>query len=114
PHVDVLLADFASLDAVRGLAREFCDRYPALHLLVNNAGITMTTRVLTVDGYESTLAVNHLAPFLLTHLLRERLLASGPARIVNVASDAHRFVPGGFDSADPMADRGFGFPGIVN
>jgi retinol dehydrogenase-12 len=114
PRVDVLLADFASLDAVRGLAREFCERYPALHLLVNNAGITMTTRVLTVDGYESTLAVNHLAPFLLTHLLRERLLASGPARIVNVASDAHRFVPGGFDFADPMAERGFRFPATVN
>ena len=112
PRVDVLLADFASLDAVRGLAREFCDRYPALHLLVNNAGIAMTERVLTVDGYESTLAVNHLAPFLLTHLLRERLLASGHARIVNVASDAHKFVRG-FDFADPMAERGFGFPKAV-
>jgi len=112
PRVDVLLADFASLDAVRGLAREFCDRYSALHLLVNNAGIAMTERVLTVDGYESTLAVNHLAPFLLTHLLRERLLASGPARIVNVASDAHKFVRG-FDFADPMAERGFGFPKAV-
>jgi NAD(P)-dependent dehydrogenase (short-subunit alcohol dehydrogenase family) len=112
PNVDVLLADFASLDAVRGLAREFCERYPALHLLVNNAGVTMTSRVLTVDGYETTLAVNHLAPFLLTHLLRERLLASGPARIVNVASDAHRFVRG-FDFDDPMSERGFGFPTTV-
>jgi retinol dehydrogenase 12 len=113
PRVDVLLADFASLDAVRGLAREFSERYPALHLLVNNAGIAMTERVLTVDGFESTLAVNHLAPFLLTHLLRERLLASGAARVVNVASDAHRFVPGGFDFADPMAERGFRFPRTV-
>ena len=112
PRVDVLLADFASLEAVRGLAREFCERYPALHLLVNNAGVAMTERLLTVDGYETTLAVNHLAPFLLTHLLRERLLASGPARIVNVASDAHRFV-GGFDFADPMAERGFRFPKAV-
>lgn len=112
PRVDVLLADFASLEAVRGLAREFCDRYPALHLLVNNAGVAMTERVLTVDGYEATLAVNHLAPFLLTHLLRERLLASGPARIVNVASDAHKFV-GGFDFADPMAERGFRFPRTI-
>jgi NAD(P)-dependent dehydrogenase (short-subunit alcohol dehydrogenase family) len=72
----------------------------------------MTSRVLTVDGYESTLAVNHLAPFLLTHLLRDRLLASGPARIVNVASDAHKFVPG-FDFADPMSERGFRFPTTV-
>jgi NAD(P)-dependent dehydrogenase (short-subunit alcohol dehydrogenase family) len=113
PNVDVLLADFASLDAVRGLAREFCERYPALHLLVNNAGVTMTSRVLTVDGYETTLAVNHLAPFLLTHLLRERLLASPSARIVNVASDAHRFT-GRFDFDDPMSERGFGFPTTVS
>jgi retinol dehydrogenase 12 len=111
-RVDVLLADFASLDAVRALAREFCDRYPALHLLVNNAGVVMTQRTLTADGYETTLAVNHLAPFLLTHLLRERLLASGPARIVNVASDAHKFVPRGFDFDDPMAERHFGFPTV--
>jgi retinol dehydrogenase 12 len=112
-RVDVLLADFASLDAVRGLAREFCERYPALHLLVNNAGVVMTERTLTVDGYETTLAVNHLAPFLLTHLLRERLLATGPFRVVNVASDAHRFVAGGFDFDDPMSERKFGFPAFL-
>jgi retinol dehydrogenase-12 len=113
PHVDVLLADFASLQAVRGLAREFCERYPALHLLVNNAGVVMTQRTLTVDGHETTLAVNHLAPFLLTHLLRERLLAGAPARVVNVASDAHRFVTIGFDFDDPMAERKFGFPSFI-
>ena len=113
PHVDVLLADFASLQAVRELAREFCDRYPALHLLVNNAGLVMTERKLTVDGHETTLAVNHLAPFLLTHLLRERLRAAAAARIVNVASDAHRFVATGFDFDDPMAERKFGFPSFI-
>jgi len=112
PRVDVLLADLASLAAVRALAREFCDRYPALHLLVNNAGVVMTERTLTPDGYETTLAVNHLAPFLLTHLLRERLLASGAVRVVNVASDAHRFV-GGFDFDDPMSEHKFGFPQFV-
>jgi NAD(P)-dependent dehydrogenase (short-subunit alcohol dehydrogenase family) len=113
PRVDVLLADFASLEAVRGLAREFSDRYPSLDLLVNNAGLVMRERALTADGHETTLAVNHLAPFLLTHLLRERLLASGAARVVNVASDAHKFVPGGFDFDDPMSERGFGFPTVV-
>jgi NAD(P)-dependent dehydrogenase (short-subunit alcohol dehydrogenase family) len=113
PHVEVMLADFASLQAVRGLAREFCERYPALHLLVNNAGVVMTQRTLTVDGHETTLAVNHLAPFLLTHLLRERLLAGAPARVVNVASDAHKFVAAGFDFDDPMAERKFGFPSFV-
>lgn len=113
PRVDVLLADFASLDAVRGLAREFGERYPVLDLLVNNAGLVMRERVLTTDGYETTLAVNHLAPFLLTHLLRKPLLASGSARIVNVASDAHKFVPGGFSFDDPMSERGFRFPTLV-
>jgi NAD(P)-dependent dehydrogenase (short-subunit alcohol dehydrogenase family) len=112
PRVDVLLADFASLEAVRGLAREFQDRYPRLDLLVNNAGLVMRERVLTADGYETTLAVNHLAPFLLTHLLRERLLASESARVVNVASDAHRFARR-FDFDDPMSERGFGFPTVV-
>lgn len=114
PRVDVLLADFASLEAVRGLAREFQERYPTLDLLVNNAGLVMTERTLTADGYETTLAVNHLAPFLLTHLLRERLLASDAARVVNVASDAHRFARrGGFDFDDPMSERGFGFPSTI-
>ncbi len=112
PRVDVLLADFASLEAVRGLAREFCERYPSLDLLVNNAGLVMRERILTADGYETTLAVNHLAPFLLTHLLRERLLASPSARVVNVASDAHRFARR-FDFDDPMSERGFGFPTVV-
>ena len=112
-EIDVLLADFASLEAVRGLAREFGERHPALHLLVNNAGVVMTERRLTVDGHETTLAVNHLAPFLLTHLLRERLLAGAPARVVNVSSDAHRFVPG-FDFDDPMSERKFGFPSALS
>jgi len=112
PDVEVLLADFASLEAVRGLAREFSERHPALHLLVNNAGIVMTRRELTADGHETTLAVNHLAPFLLTNLLRAPLLAGAPARIVNVSSDAHRFVKA-FDFDDPMSERGYGFPTVL-
>jgi NAD(P)-dependent dehydrogenase (short-subunit alcohol dehydrogenase family) len=112
-RVDVLLADFASLDAVRGLAAQVLERYPKLHLLVNNAGVVHTSRRTTGDGYESTLAVNHLAPFLLTALLRERLVESAPARIVNVASEAHRFVSG-FDFDDPMSLRKFGFPPVVS
>ncbi len=107
--VEVLLGDFACLDAVRELACQASERFPELHLLVNNAGVVMTERQLTVDGYETTLAVNHVAPFLLTHLLREPLLAGAPSRIVNVASDAHHFVSG-FDFDDPMSERRFGFP----
>ena len=108
-EVDVELLDLADMSSVRAFAAHW--RAP-LHLLVNNAGVVMTERSLTVDGYETTLAVNHLAPFLLTHLLRERLLASGPARVVNVASDAHRMVSG-FDFDDPMSERKFGFPSFV-
>ena len=73
------------------------------------AGNPAIQRTLTVDGYETTLAVNHLAPFLLTHMLRERLLAAGSARIVNVASDAHRFVARGARAVAARrggADRG--------
>jgi NAD(P)-dependent dehydrogenase (short-subunit alcohol dehydrogenase family) len=113
--VEVLLADFASLEAVRGLAREACERFPKLDLLVNNAGLVMTERRLTADGFETTLAVNHIAPFLLTHLLRAPLLAAAPSRIVYVASDAHKFVgSGGFDFDDPMSVNGFRFPSTIS
>jgi NAD(P)-dependent dehydrogenase (short-subunit alcohol dehydrogenase family) len=86
------------------LRGEFCARHPALHLLVNNAGPLMTERQLTSDGREMTLGVNHIAPFLLTNLLRAPLFAGAPSRVVNVASDAHRFV-GGFDFDDPMGEQ---------
>jgi NAD(P)-dependent dehydrogenase (short-subunit alcohol dehydrogenase family) len=62
----------------------------ALHVLLNNAGVVMLRRTLSVDGIEMTFAVNHLAYFLLTNMLLDKLKESTPARIVNVASDAHR------------------------
>ncbi len=86
--VDLLLADFASLQAVRQLASEFQQRYNRLDVLVNNAGSFFGQRILSTDGYEMTFAVNHLASFLLTNLLLDTLKASTPARIVNVSSDA--------------------------
>lgn len=86
--VDLLLADLASQASIRQLAAEVLTRYPQVHVLLNNAGISPNKRVLTADGIESTFAVNHLAPFLLTHLLLERLKASAPARVVTVASTA--------------------------
>jgi NAD(P)-dependent dehydrogenase (short-subunit alcohol dehydrogenase family) len=89
--VDLLLADLGSLVQVRQLAREFETRHPRLHVLVNNAGTIFPARKRTEDGFETTFSVNHLAPFLLTSLLMERLKASAPARIVNVASASHRF-----------------------
>jgi retinol dehydrogenase 12 len=85
-----LRADFASLSQVRGLARELLERHPRIDVLVNNAGLVAGRRSLTEDGYETTFAVNHLAPFLLTNLLLERLIASAPARVVTTSSDAHR------------------------
>jgi len=89
PNVDLLLADLSSQQEVRRLASDFKRKYSQLHVLLNNAGGTFTTRQLSVDGIEMTFALNHLAYFLLTNLLLDTLKASAPARIVNVSSDAH-------------------------
>lgn len=96
--VESALADFASLAAVRGLAETVLARHDRLDLLVNNAGFIARNYQLSPDGYELTFAVNHLAPFLLTNLLLERLHASArpdmtaeeTPRIVTVASQSHR------------------------
>ncbi|HLV97452.1 MAG TPA: SDR family oxidoreductase [Ktedonobacterales bacterium] len=88
-NVDVLLADLSSQASIRQLAGDITERYPQVHVLVNNAGVFMLKRRETVDGLEMTFAVNHLAPLLLTQLLLEKLRASAPARIVNVCSGAH-------------------------
>jgi NAD(P)-dependent dehydrogenase (short-subunit alcohol dehydrogenase family) len=100
-RVDLLLADLSSLSEVRTLAREFLATHPALHVLVTPA--RWSSRTTTVDGFEKTFAVNHLAYFLLTNLLLPRLRASAPARIVNVASEAHRF--GSLDLADLQSEK---------
>jgi retinol dehydrogenase 12 len=84
------LADFASLAAVRRLAASVLAAHDRLDLLVNNAGLIAPRFQLSEDGCELTMAVNHLAPFLLTNLLLDRLRASAPARVVTVASQAHR------------------------
>lgn len=88
--VESALADFTSLAAVRGLAETVLARHDRLDVLVNNAGFIARTYQLSPDGYELTFAVNHLAPFLLTNLLLERLRSSAPSRIVTVASQSHR------------------------
>ncbi len=89
-RVELLTAELASLAGVRGLAESFLARFGRLDVLLNNAGVFLDRRSQTVDGFETTFAVNHLAPFLLTHLLRPALEASAPARIVTVSSGAHR------------------------
>lgn len=91
PCVRLFQADFERLADVRRVADELSETLPQIDVLLNNAGVTMLSRSETPDGYETTFAVNHLAPFLLTNLLMPKLLARPGARIVNVASHAHRF-----------------------
>jgi NAD(P)-dependent dehydrogenase (short-subunit alcohol dehydrogenase family) len=89
-RVDIALADFSRLAEVRRLADEILTGHDRLDRLVNNAGLLSPRYRLSADNFELTFAVNHLAPFLLTTLLLDRLKASAPARIVTVASEAHR------------------------
>jgi NAD(P)-dependent dehydrogenase (short-subunit alcohol dehydrogenase family) len=105
PHVEVHLADLSRQADVRALAAEVLATYPRLHVLVNNAGAVYARRELTDDGIERTLAVNHVAPFLLTQLLLPRLEASPAARVVNVNSKVHE--QGRLDPADLQPARGY-------
>ena len=87
--VELVVFDLADLSSVRQGAADILSRCPRVDVLVNNAGLTLSERQETVDGYEATFAINHLGPFLLTQLLLPRLEASAPSRIINVASTAH-------------------------
>ena len=88
-RVQLVVFDLADLSSVRRGAAEILEQAPRLDVLVNNAGVVLSERRVTVDGYEATFATNHLGPFLLTNLVLDRMRASAPARIVNVASTAH-------------------------
>src|SRR5256886_8965227 len=90
PEVRFVQADFAQLAQVRRLAQQLHSLLPRLDVLSNNAGMMAAAHARSADGYELTFAVNHLAPFLLTNLLLEKLKASAPARVIVVASEAHR------------------------
>jgi retinol dehydrogenase-12 len=104
PSVEFFQVDLSSQSDVRRVARQFLDSHDRLDVLINNAGALFTPRQESVDGIEKTLALNHLAYFLLTNLVLDRLTASAPARIVNVASDAHRMV-NEFNFNDPQARK---------
>ena len=104
--VDLFIADLSSLQQVRQLAADITNRCSALHVLINNAGVFMNERQLTVDGLETTFAVNHLAPFLLTNLLLDLLKKSAPSRIITVSSVAH--TRGNLDFDNLQAERSFG------
>jgi NAD(P)-dependent dehydrogenase (short-subunit alcohol dehydrogenase family) len=83
-RLDLVQGDLSTVAAVRDLTNRLLAAYPTIHVLVNNAGVWLNKRQLNADGIELTFMVNHLAPFLLSTLLLDRLKASAPARIVNV------------------------------
>jgi len=104
--VSVALVDLSHLKSVRIFAADFQKKSPKLHVLVNNAGIYTSKRIVTVDGFESTFATNHLGHFLLTELLVDELKANAPSRIINVSSDAH--LSGHVDFDDLQGERKYG------
>ena len=105
-QVESMLADLSSQEEIRRLAENFKTRYQRLDVLVNNAGALMLSRQRTVDGLEMTFALNHLNYFLLTNQLLETLKSSGPARIINVASDSHQGAV--LDFEDLQLERNYG------
>jgi retinol dehydrogenase 12 len=105
--VEVMTLDLTSFASIRGFAKAFLDAHDRLDVLVNNAGLVLRERRVTEDGHETQFQTNHLGPFLLTALLRDRIEASTPARIVVVSSDAHRVARSGLDFDDLESTRGY-------
>lgn len=105
PKVSALLGDLSLVSEVRRVAREFKAAHGKLHVLLNNAGALFHDRQVTSEGFERTFALNHLAYFVLTTELLDLLKASAPARIVSVASEAHRVAP--IDFSDLQHERGY-------
>jgi len=108
PAIEGLTADVSSMAQVRHLAQEFRQKYSNLHILINNAGGIYANRTLSADGYEYTFALNHLAYFALTNMLLDMLIASQPARIINVSSRAHEGATLNFDDLQNEQHYGYG------
>ena len=104
--VSVGLVDLARLDSVRSFADDFRQKFSRLDVLVNNAGIYASKRVVTADGFEATFAINHLSHFLLTNLLLDLMKARAPSRIVNVSSEAQ--IMGHINFSDLQGERKYG------
>ncbi|HEX6104137.1 MAG TPA: SDR family oxidoreductase [Gemmatimonadales bacterium] len=104
PTPEVVQADLSSQAQVRAGAAEILGRHAAVHVLINNAGLVARERTVTVDGLEAQLAVNHLAPFLLTHLLLPALRAAAPSRIITVSSTTHHGAMVDFDDLQSERD----------
>jgi NAD(P)-dependent dehydrogenase (short-subunit alcohol dehydrogenase family) len=108
--VDVFLADMASQESIHRVAADILTRWSRIDILINNAGAMFVTRKLTVDGIEMTWAVNHLAPFLLTNLLLDRLKESGNARVITTASHGHKMARKGINFDDLSAEKLYRYP----
>ncbi len=96
-NIDLLLYDLSSQEEIRKMVSEFTNKYQNLHVLINNAGVMLKKRTISVDGFEMNFAVHVLAPFLLTNLLLDVLKKSAPSRIINVTSAAHKRAKMDFD-----------------
>lgn len=105
--VEVMLADFAWQYEIREVASRIKAKFEQVDVLVNNAGTVLSRREETLDGIEKTFAVNHLAPFLLTNLLMDRLLSAPDARVITVASGAHRRGAGIFHMGNLQLETGW-------
>lgn len=103
--VNYILGDLSLMTEVRKVADEFKSKYDRLDVLMNNAGLVNGERKITSEGHEATIAINHYASFLLTHLLMSELENSGNARVINVASGAHKF--GKLNLDDMTFENGF-------
>jgi NAD(P)-dependent dehydrogenase (short-subunit alcohol dehydrogenase family) len=112
--VDVVPLDLASFASIRRCAEDVGRRYERLDVLVDNAGLVQLQRTVTEDGFETTFGVNHLGHFLLTSLLLDQLRASTPARVVVVASGAHKSARTGLDFDDLQAERSYSALGAYN
>jgi len=106
-NIEIFLCDFAEQTQIKSVAHQLTQRYPTIDILVNNAGFISAskTREVTKEGIEKTVAVNHLGYFMLTNLLKPSLLKSKAARIVNVSSEAHRFI--NFDIDNLNLEKGY-------
>ena len=106
-NVDLFIVDMSSFASIRELAASFIEKYDRLHVLINNAGGLVNPYRVTANGVEASFAVNYLGPFLLTHLLLDRLKESAPARIINLGSGLH--AKGRIDFDNLMMKDHYGF-----
>ena len=104
-NVSVMSLDLSSFASIRDFAKAALDRFSHIDVLLNNAGLVVRKREETVEGFEQTFGVNHLGHFLLTSLLLERMQSTAGARIITVASDAHKFAGKGLDFDDLQSTK---------